>query len=102
MRLSFGQELRMVQKQILAPRMIQSMEILQLPIMALQERIEQEMQENETLELVETDPDLPEEQEETSNPDAPSVDQRELVVDESKNNADDFERLLNLGEEWPD
>ncbi len=46
MRLSFGQELRMVQKQVLAPRMIQSMEILQLPIMALQERIEQEMQEN--------------------------------------------------------
>ncbi len=46
MRLSFGQELRLVQKQVLAPRMIQSMEILQLPILALQERIEQEMQEN--------------------------------------------------------
>ena len=61
MRLSFGQELRLVQKQVLAPRMIQSMEILQLPVMALQERIEQEMQENEALELVETDPDLPEE-----------------------------------------
>jgi RNA polymerase sigma-54 factor len=102
MRLSFGQELRLVQKQVLAPRMIQSMEILQLPIMALQERIEQEMQENETLELVETDPDLPEEQEEQVNPDAPTVDERELVVDESKNNADDFERLLNLDEEWPD
>ena len=51
MRLSFGQEMRMVQKQILAPRMIQSMEILQLPILALQERIEQEMQENEALEV---------------------------------------------------
>ena len=36
---------------ILAPRMIQSMEILQLPIMALQERIEQELQENPVLEL---------------------------------------------------
>jgi RNA polymerase sigma-54 factor len=102
MRLSFGQELRLVQKQVLAPRMIQSMEILQLPIMALQERIEQEMQENETLELVESDPDLPEEQAEAPNPDAPTVDERELVVDESKNNADDFERLLNLDEEWPD
>ena len=31
------------QKQILAPRMIQSMEILQLPIAALQERIEKEL-----------------------------------------------------------
>src|SRR5688500_18779489 len=102
MRLSFGQELRLVQKQVLAPRMIQSMEILQLPIMALQERIDQEMQENETLELVESDPDMPENQEETPNPDAPTVDERELVVDETKNNADDFERLLNLDEEWPD
>ncbi len=62
MRLSFGQEMRMVQKQILAPRMIQSMEILQLPILALQERIDQEMQENEALELQELDPDLPEEE----------------------------------------
>ena len=59
MRLSFGQELRQVQKQILAPRMIQSMEILQLPILALQERIEQEMEENPVLEMSEEVPDLP-------------------------------------------
>src|SRR5262249_13813252 len=102
MRLSFGQEIRMVQKQILAPRMIQSMEILQLPILALQERIDQEMQENEALELQELDPDLPEETEEQVNPDAPTVEERELVVDEKKNNEDDFERLLQLDEEWPD
>ncbi|MBO0699710.1 MAG: RNA polymerase factor sigma-54 [Zavarzinella sp.] len=38
-------------KQVLAPRMIQSMEILQLPITALQERIEKELQENPVLEL---------------------------------------------------
>ena len=43
MRLSFGQEMRMAQKQILAPRMIQSMEILQLPLQKLEERIEQEL-----------------------------------------------------------
>jgi len=102
MRLSFGQELRLVQKQVLAPRMIQSMEILQLPVMALQERIEQEMQENEALELVEEDPDLPEEEVETPNPDAPTPEERELVVDETKDNAADFERLLNMDEEWPD
>ena len=59
MRLSLGQELRLVQKQVLAPRMIQSMEILQLPILALQERIEQEMEENPVLELQEEEPDLP-------------------------------------------
>ena len=43
MRLSLGQSMQMAQKQVLAPRMIQSMEILQLPIIALQERIEQEL-----------------------------------------------------------
>src|SRR5262249_29375165 len=102
MRLSFGQELRMVQKQVLAPRMIQSMEILQLPIMALQERIEQEIQENPVLDLVEEDTDLPEETVEAENPDAPTEEERPLVVDESKNNEDDFERLMNLDEEWPD
>jgi RNA polymerase sigma-54 factor len=102
MRLSFGQELRLVQKQVLAPRMIQSMEILQLPIMALQERIEQEMQENEALELVEQDPDLPDEETETQNPDAPPPEQRELVVDETKDNEADFERLLQMDSEWPD
>src|SRR5215813_3702077 len=102
MRLSFGQEMRMVQKQILAPRMIQSMEILQLPILALQERIEQEMQENEALELQELDPDLPEEQSEHENPDAPTLDEKELVLDGKKNNEDDFERLLQMDEQFPD
>ncbi len=67
MRLSLGQDLRLVQKQVLAPRMIQSMEILQLPILALQERIEQEMEENPVLELQEEDPDLPAEEVEREN-----------------------------------
>jgi RNA polymerase sigma-54 factor len=40
----------------MAPRMIQSMEILQLPLMALQERIEQELIENPVLELTEVTP----------------------------------------------
>ena len=87
MRLSLGQELRMVQKQILAPRMIQSMEILQLPIMALQERIDQELQENPILDLQEEDPDLPSEEADRESPDAPSDEERELVIDEAKDNA---------------
>ena len=83
--------------------MIQSMEILQLPIMALQERIEQEMEENPILELEEVDGDLPGEQiEEQESPDAPSEEERELVIDDTKDNEDDFERLLKLDEEWPD
>ena len=103
MRLSFGQELRLVQKQVLAPRMIQSMEILQLPIMALQERIEQEMQENRCSNMQEEDPgSAGRSKPKTENPDAPTPEERELVVDETKDNEDDFERLMNMDEEWPD
>jgi hypothetical protein len=68
---------------LLAPRMIQSMEILQLPIMALQERIEQEMNENPCWNAGE-DPDLPEEPAERENPDAPDRSEKELVVDEGR------------------
>jgi RNA polymerase sigma-54 factor len=82
--------------------MIQSMEILQLPIMALEERIEQEMNDNPLLERQESDPSLPEEPVERENPDAPEESEREFVVDESKDNVDDFERLLNLDKEVPD
>jgi len=104
MRLSLGQDLRMVQKQVLAPRMIQSMEILQLPILALQERIEQEMEENPVLEMQQEEPEFPEAQdeEERQPPDAPTEDERELVIDETKDNEADFERLMNMDAEWPD
>ena len=43
--------MRMDQRQVLTPRMIQSMEILQLPLGALEERIDQEMQVNPVLEM---------------------------------------------------
>jgi RNA polymerase sigma-54 factor len=98
--------MRMVQKQVLAPRMIQSMEILQLPILALQERIEQEIEENPVLDLREDDPDLPSEDSPESevqdSPDAPSEEERELVINETTKNEDDFERLMNMDKEWPD
>ena len=103
MRLSLGQELRMVQKQVLAPRMIQSMEILQLPVMALEERIEQEMEENPVLEIrEEEDPYLPPDDADREAPDSPTEEERELVIDEGTNNEEDFERLLKMNEEWPD
>ena len=105
MRLSFGQEMRQVQKQILAPRMIQSMEILQLSILALEERIEQEMEENPVLEVLEEEPEAAAEEaelEERQAPDAPSEEERELVIDEAHANEGDFERLMKMDEEWPD
>ena len=39
------------------------------------------------------DPDLPEDQVEREDSDAKTPEEKELVVDEKKNNADDFERL---------
>jgi RNA polymerase sigma-54 factor len=106
MRLSLGQQMQMAQKQVLAPRMIQSMEILQLPIMALQERIEQAMAENPVLDQAESAADEAEEQvaEEVAleSPDAPTEAERELVVDDANDNEEDFERLMNLADDWPD
>lgn len=95
--------MQLAQKQVLAPRMIQSMEILQLPLMALQERIEQEMESNEMLEQVEVDENEPETvsiDEEAASSVADT--ERELVVKDDRNNEDDFERLLNMAENLPD
>src|SRR4026207_444674 len=104
MRLSLGLDQRQVQKQIqtLAPRMIQSMEILQLPIMALQERIEQELNENPVLELAEDESVAPGEAVGEVNPDAPAESEKELVVDDKSDNVEDFERLLELDRELPE
>ncbi len=51
MKLEMRGQMRLEQRMKLAPHMIQSMEILQLPILALQERIEQELNSNPVLEL---------------------------------------------------
>lgn len=50
MRLDTSQQMRTDMRMRMAPRMIQSMEILQLPWLALQERIDQELIENPLLE----------------------------------------------------
>src|SRR5579859_3974773 len=112
MRLDTHMSQRMVQDQrmILAPRMIQSMEILQLPIMALQERIQQELQENPVLELQEDQEEEKRngEEEETGEPKAedeandPATDpEQELVIDE-KDTELDFDRLEALSRDWED
>ncbi len=53
MRFDTSQQMKLGQQMKLAPRMIQSMEILQLALPALLERIEQELESNVTLEVVE-------------------------------------------------
>jgi RNA polymerase sigma-54 factor len=109
MRMSFGQEMRLAQKQVLAPRMIQSMEILQLPVLALEERIEQEIQNNETLEVDEAGPDEGPAAEPTgaelaadSATSSKTVDETPLVVDHEHANQADFERSYDWSAEYPD
>ena len=51
MRFEQSQSLKMGQHMKLAPRVIQSMEILQMPLAELEERIDQELENNITLEL---------------------------------------------------
>jgi RNA polymerase sigma-54 factor len=104
MRLDTSMHQRMSQHQILAPRMIQSMEILQLPIMDLQARIIQELDENPALEL--TEPTLEELQaageaeaaepaeEKAADPDA------EMVIDDDHEL--DFNRLEALSQDYGD
>jgi len=113
MRMSFGQEMRMAQKQMLAPRMIQSMEILQLPVLALEERIEQEIQNNETLEVDEPDAEEtgagaaaleptggpPQEPPEAA---VKTADERPLIVDQEHANQADFERSYDWSSLYPD
>ena len=94
MKISFGQSLQQKQTQALAPRMIQSMEILQMAQAALEDRIEQELVENPTLER--NDRDLaPTEGEEDTNSRRDKendsskereIEQKELVIDEDGRN----------------
>ncbi|MEO1615015.1 MAG: RNA polymerase factor sigma-54 [Planctomycetota bacterium] len=101
MRMSMGLQARLVQQQKLAPRMIQSMEILQLPMLALQERIETEMNENPLLEQQEVDSVGSEELDEAPSPDQRSENEKELVVNDEGDNSEDFERLQNMINELP-
>lgn len=92
--------MRLSQQMKLAPRMIQSMEILQMPLMALQERIDQELESNVALELVEpgteTEIDAAKaDQQEAAREEL--LEERPLVVGEAaESDADDWQRLSVL------
>src|ERR1700722_5749098 len=103
MQLSQSASMRQEMRQLLTPRMIQSMEILQLPLMALEERIEQELQNNPVLEIRENEADpaaTPTEgdgTEHTRNEDF-SEDERALVVKENDSQSEDFDRLTKISD----
>lgn len=112
MQMNLGTSMRTELAQVISPRMIQSMEILQLPVMALQERIEHELQENPVLELREpgvneegypNEPELGEAVEPPPEPELPKVEtpEPELVID-GKDAKEDFERMEAINEDWAD
>jgi len=94
--LSQRQEMR------LAPRMIQAMKILQLPVMDLQERINEELENNLALEKVEPgEGDEAGEEEEPKAEETPEPDpDGPLVIDE--HTEVDFNRLEALNRDWED
>ena len=98
MKFSFGQNLQQKLSQTMSPRMYQSMEILSLANAELDEKIEQELIDNPVLEKQtegpETDPNQPKEKEKEG--------QQELLIEDNTNNADDFERLLEMNKDVPE
>ena len=81
---------RLEQRMKLAPQIIQSIEILQLPTLALIERVSQELEDNPVLEIEEAqlDPDAPKE----------SVDS----VEEKAEDSDQYEQMNDVAEDWRD
>ena len=88
--------MKLGQQMKLAPRMIQSMEILQMSLAELEERIEQELASNPTLELVEHERDA------ADRADANLERAGEGELDISESAADDFARLDSYEEANPD
>lgn len=91
MRFDASQQMRLGQHMKLAPRMIQSMEILQMPLLELQERIEQELESNIALEQATDEPDAEAAEAAEAGDTEPETAEREseLVVGDSH----EFERL---------
>lgn len=89
MELSMGQHQR--QELRLAPQLLQKVEILQLTTMELEGRIQAELDENPTLEVVDDAPDAAS--------DGDSEDPREVT---DKELAAEFERLDALNDQWND
>jgi RNA polymerase sigma-54 factor len=100
MKLEMRGDMRLEQKMKLAPHMIQSMEILQLPILALQERIEQELNSNPVLEVEE--PANSEQAEPVEQQPRDDINEKDLVVDTDNDKVRDFERLDSLDDDYKD
>ncbi len=98
---------KQAQVQILTPRMIQSMEILQLPIMSLMDRLQAEMEKNPVLELREASDDGPGPETDFKGTDSlppektADPERDELIIDGTSGELD-FDRLDALSRDYGD
>jgi RNA polymerase sigma-54 factor len=103
MRFETSQHMRMSQQMKLAPRMIQSMEILQMPMLALQERVDQELESNVALEVVEPQAEAGEQQEASERErDDEQTGEQEMVVGETPSATEDWQRLSDFESSYPE
>ncbi|MDR4504741.1 MAG: RNA polymerase factor sigma-54 [Candidatus Scalindua sp.] len=83
---------RLTQQMKLAPQVIQSIEILQLPIMALVEQVQQELADNPVLEeVVDTGKD---------NQDSTQIDESDNSSNKEDSYEEEFKRLGEMADEW--
>jgi len=101
MKLEMREQMQMEQRMKLAPRMIQSMEILQLSTLALQEKIEQELNSNPVLEI--EGPTSPEEQPTVDRKSQVDIDdEADLPPDAITGKLEDFGRIESLDDDYKD
>ncbi|MDD5133988.1 MAG: RNA polymerase factor sigma-54 [Phycisphaerae bacterium] len=105
MKLSMTGQMRMEQRMKLAPRMIQSMEILQLPTLGLLAKIETELNSNPVLETEETD----ETNELSTETDGkieeivePGQSEQDQIIRQDEGQRDDFKRLNDFADQSDD
>jgi len=94
--MSLTQSLKMEQKLVLAPQIIHSIEILQLPIMDLRERIEQEITENPLLEIAEALQQPEEELEEHAVKQEPRQKSEFARIDEIADDYNDYYSMTSI------
>jgi RNA polymerase sigma-54 factor len=98
MKLEMRTQMRLEQQMKLAPHMIQSMEILQLPILALQERIEQELNSNPVLEIEE--PPGAEDSESYTQQLSEDINRKDFSSGTTGEKGEDFGRIESLDDDY--
>lgn len=102
MKLDMTHQMRLEQRMKLAPRMIQSMEILQLGTLALLEKIEAELNSNPVLEIAEPSETEGNAESNVQQQTEAETNEKDLKINRDNNKVDGFERLSDFAEHTDD